>query len=124
LPPASIDAATLDAVRDTCARHPRRPFVLPRTDVFGGSVYVNPDGQVSGGMAGVYLPPEPAEPLLELMQAIWQRWPECPPYQGVLERVVPHVTVAIVPNDPQQITTVVDFARPFLPIHARPKRSA
>ncbi len=44
----------------------------------------------------LYLAPEPAEPLLDLMRRIWERWPECPPYGGTIpaDRVRPHLTVS------------------------------
>ncbi|MHB1539272.1 MAG: nucleotidyltransferase domain-containing protein [Solirubrobacteraceae bacterium] len=42
----------------------------------------------------VYLAPEPAGPFVELTRALAQRWPEFPPYGGVFEQIVPHLTVA------------------------------
>jgi 2'-5' RNA ligase len=44
------------------------------------------------GMA--YLAPEPPEPLIRLTDAIAERWPDYPPYEGVHETVIPHLTVA------------------------------
>jgi 2'-5' RNA ligase len=45
----------------------------------------------------VFLRPEPAEPFVELTRAIWERWPECPPYGGAHDEIVPHLTVATRP---------------------------
>jgi 2'-5' RNA ligase len=42
----------------------------------------------------LYLDPEPAGGLRELTSAIAQRWPEAPPYGGIFDEVVPHLTVA------------------------------
>jgi 2'-5' RNA ligase len=44
----------------------------------------------------LWLEPEPADLLLDLIRRIAARWPECPPYAGTiaLESVVPHLTVA------------------------------
>jgi len=43
----------------------------------------------------LYLAPEPAEPFIVMTQAIWQRFPEHPPYEGKFEEIVPHVTLAL-----------------------------
>lgn len=41
-----------------------------------------------------YLAPEPPEPFSRLTEAIVERWPDHPPYEGLHETVVPHLTVA------------------------------
>ena len=41
----------------------------------------------------VYLTPEPRKPFIELIEAVFARFPDRPPYGGAAERVVPHVTV-------------------------------
>ena len=45
------------------------------------------------GDSNVHLAPEPAEAFLGLTQRIHRRWPEHPPYGGVIETVIPHLTV-------------------------------
>ncbi len=46
--------------------------------------------------AGVlFLAPEPGEPFTALTEAIWRRWPQCPPYEGAYDEVVPHLTEAV-----------------------------
>ena len=50
----------------------------------------------------VWLTPEPAEPFVALTRAIVERYPEYPPYEGVHDAVIPHLTVAFhheVPRD-------------------------
>lgn len=48
----------------------------------------------------VYLPPEPADPFQRLTAAIAAEFPDYPPYGGVYETTVPHLTVAQdVPDD-------------------------
>lgn len=42
----------------------------------------------------VYLAPEPPEPFSRLSEAIVERWPGYPPYEGIHETVIPHLTVA------------------------------
>ncbi len=46
----------------------------------------------------VYLVPEPAEPFSRLTTAIATRWPEAPPYGGIYDDVIPHLTVAHTSN--------------------------
>jgi 2'-5' RNA ligase len=43
----------------------------------------------------LYLAPEPAQPFIELTEAVWRRWPYHPPYGGAYEEIVPHLTVAV-----------------------------
>jgi hypothetical protein len=48
----------------------------------------------------VYLAPEPVEPFRALTRAVHHRWPDYPPYNGVYDDVIPHVTVAATPPPP------------------------
>jgi hypothetical protein len=41
----------------------------------------------------LYLAPEPAEPFLDLIAALVDRFPLWPPYGGIHDTVVPHLTV-------------------------------
>lgn len=41
----------------------------------------------------LYLPPVPAAPFVALTEALMAAWPECPPYGGRFDTVVPHLTV-------------------------------
>lgn len=41
-----------------------------------------------------YLEPEPAAPFRELTAAVFARWPDHPPYEGIFDDVIPHLTVA------------------------------
>jgi len=43
----------------------------------------------------LWLAPEPAEPFQALTDAVWRRFPSCPPYRGEYQDVVPHLTVGI-----------------------------
>jgi len=42
----------------------------------------------------LYLAPEPAAPFIELTEALVHAFPAYPPFGGVHERIVPHLTVA------------------------------
>jgi 2'-5' RNA ligase len=41
----------------------------------------------------LYVSPEPAEPFIELVESLAARYPDYPPYDGVHDTIVPHVTV-------------------------------
>jgi 2'-5' RNA ligase len=41
----------------------------------------------------LWLAPEPSRPFRELTAAVWSEFPEHPPYEGVFDDVVPHLTV-------------------------------
>ena len=42
----------------------------------------------------LYVAPEPPDPFVELTEAIVARYPDYPPYEGVFDSIVPHLTVA------------------------------
>jgi len=42
----------------------------------------------------LYLEPEPVEPFIELIQLIAAQFPDTPPYEGIFDSVIPHLTVA------------------------------
>jgi hypothetical protein len=45
----------------------------------------------------VWLRPEPSAPFAALVDAVWRRFPEYPPYEGVHDVVIPHLTVSETP---------------------------
>lgn len=59
-----------------------RPFEVrfPRTGRFPGSLW---------------LAPEPAQPFHELIQCVAAAFPEHPPYEGLHDEVIPHLTLAL-----------------------------
>lgn len=42
----------------------------------------------------LYLEPDPAQPFLDLMAAIAARFPDHPPFGGIHDPIIPHLTVA------------------------------
>jgi 2'-5' RNA ligase len=66
----------------------------------------------------LYLDPEPAEAFAALTEAIAGEWPQHPPYGGVHETVIPHLTVAESEDDGllDRIATEVE---PQLPLRTR-----
>ena len=67
----------------------------------------------------LYLAPEPDEPFRLLTDAVHAAYPEHPPYEGVFEEVVPHLTAA--EGDRETLLRAEGELRPWLPIaaHAR-----
>ena len=63
-----------------------------------------------------YLAPEPPEPFARLTEAIAERWPNYPPYEGIHEVVIPHLTVAY--GDDALLDAVDADITPKLPIDA------
>lgn len=45
----------------------------------------------------VWLHPEPSAPFAALIDAVWRRFPDYPPYEGAHDVVIPHLTVSDVP---------------------------
>jgi 2'-5' RNA ligase len=63
------------------------------------------------------LVPDPAEPFIGLTEAIAERWPDYPPYEGAHDTVVPHLTVAH--GDDGLLAEAETDVAPALPIDAR-----
>ena len=67
----------------------------------------------------VYLAPEPAQPFVELTQALWRRFPDWPPYGGAHETITPHLTVAWQGKLDEAEADVA----PRLPLHGRAREA-
>jgi hypothetical protein len=78
--PDDVDEA---ALAETFAALPAFDFALDRVERFDAGP--------------VWLHPEPSEHFAALTHAVWQRFPDYPPYEGVFEVVIPHLTVSDVP---------------------------
>lgn len=79
LPPRQINEQILAVLRETIAGIPRFDVALTHVDWFGDTV--------------VWLAPQPDRPFRDLTAAVWQRFPEAPPYAGAHTEVVPHLTI-------------------------------
>jgi hypothetical protein len=77
--PSAIDDVVIG--RLACAMDSVRAFdcAFARCDWFGDEV--------------LWLAPEPDGPFRELTFAVWRAFPDYPPYGGVVDDVVPHLTV-------------------------------
>ena len=101
VPTEKIDERLHAELRELFASHSAFSFGLPRVARFPEVAW---------------LAPEPAEPFKGLIDAVASRFPDYPPYEGMHEEVIPHLTVAEGAADLQD---EVDAAlTPSLPLEA------
>ena len=62
----------------------------------------------------VWLAPEPAGPFIVMTEAMVDRFPDHPPYGGIHDDIVPHLTVA-----ERQLEEAAARVEPLLPLHSR-----
>ena len=108
LPPDAIDAAVLDRLT-TCIGQ-LAPFDFSLTTI----------GSFDPGV--LYLAPTPDEPFRQLTLAVWQGWPQAPPYGGRFAEIIPHLTIADVSDARLRDRIATEFAQVAsaeLPIRAR-----
>jgi hypothetical protein len=88
------DGADVDeeAISEVVASFPAFDFELDRVERFANGL--------------VWLHPEPSALFSALIEAVWRRFPDHPPYEGAHATVIPHVTVSEEPID-------VDIALPI-----------
>ena len=65
----------------------------------------------------LYLAPEPPEPFVHLTEALVASYPDYPPYDGIFDSIIPHVTVA--EGEPEVLDEAERDIRQALPITAR-----
>lgn len=110
--PDEIDSAVLDELRQCFERFLPFDFSLTGARRFPGVLYLSP---------------EPAEPFRELTLAIWDRWPNTPPYGGQYSDIVPHLCVAQIADEPQLDAVAEEFGSASagkLPIRATAREVA
>jgi 2'-5' RNA ligase len=74
-----------DALADLFSRFPAFDFALDRVDGFEDGV--------------VWLHPTATRQFADLTAAVFQRWPHYPPYEGLHDEPIPHLTVSETPID-------------------------
>jgi 2'-5' RNA ligase len=79
MPVEEVDEQLLGELRDLFASRPAFTFRLPRVARFPEVAW---------------LAPEPAKPFNDLIELIASRYPEYPPYEGIHDEVIPHLTIA------------------------------
>ncbi|MFG3639447.1 2'-5' RNA ligase family protein [Micromonospora sp. NPDC047762] len=103
LPPQQLDEQVLAVLRETIAGIPRFDVALTDVGWFGDTV--------------VWLAPQPARPFRELTSAVWQQFPEAPPYAGAHSDVVPHLTIGHDAAKPT-LNHAAETISTYLPINA------
>ena len=78
LPPGRLDARVRRELADIAAAHDAFDIRFTAIGRFPGLLY---------------LAPEPAGPFVQLTEACAERFPDFPPYGGVHDEIVPHLTV-------------------------------
>ena len=68
----------------------------------------------------VWIEPEPADPFLALTAAVVARWPDYPPYGGIFDSVVAHLTIA--EFDVAPLAEIEAEAARYLPFSAAAER--
>jgi 2'-5' RNA ligase len=79
LPVAHVTTSVLDRVQEALQAIEAFDCHLERTEWFDDRV--------------LWLAPVPDSPFRQITQALWTAFPECPPYGGAFNDVVPHLTV-------------------------------
>jgi 2'-5' RNA ligase len=80
VPAPELDSAVASRLRGVCQCFAPFDYVLARFKRFADDV--------------LYIAPEPPEPFTALVRALSSEFPDYPPYEGIHNDVVPHVTVA------------------------------
>lgn len=65
----------------------------------------------------LWLDPQPAAPIIELVERVVRRWPKFPPFGGAFPDIVAHLTLADRQN-PTTMTDVVGDVGPRLPLRS------
>ncbi|HEY5488747.1 MAG TPA: 2'-5' RNA ligase family protein [Candidatus Limnocylindrales bacterium] len=100
MPPSELKDDVRRRVEEIIAAEPAFPLVLASIARFPNVVYLEPD---------------PTEPFRRLTRALAAAFPNYPPYEGVYDAVVPHLTVAAdVPDD--YLDAAAHALPPTLPI--------
>ena len=80
VPAEEIGEELVAELRDLFADQPAFAFTLARVGRFADVAWLAPD---------------PSDPFRRLTDLIFSRYPEYPPYEGLHEEVIPHLTVAM-----------------------------
>ena len=70
----------------------------------------------------LYLAPQQPEPFVRLTHALVAEWPEHPPYEGAIDTVIPHLTVAE-SADRSLLDRIAAELEPQLPIELRVRQA-
>jgi hypothetical protein len=104
VPAAKIDASVEDRLVSLFGRFEPFDYVLRRFEYFESGV--------------LYLDPEPRAPFIDLVRALTAEFPDYPPYEGVHDDVIPHMTV-VESEDAELLEEIRLETEPRLPIACR-----
>jgi len=106
--PRGIDAIVTDTLSACFSAHKPIDFELNRVRRFPQET--------------LYLEPDPDQPFRQLTEAVWQRFPETPPYGGRWPDIVPHLSIGQFQEEgtlAQAMRDVSQLWQGALPIRAR-----
>jgi 2'-5' RNA ligase len=103
VPPDRVSEDVIDEVARVVEGFAPFGFELAHLAEFDGEVF--------------YLAPQPADPFVAITRALWDRFPDHPPFGGRFETIVPHLSVAGVPFGATR-EAVEDLLGADLPISA------
>jgi hypothetical protein len=104
LPPGRLTAEVLAEIAKLVGARAAFDFSLARTGRFGETT--------------LYVEPDPTEPFVDLTMAVFERFPEAPPYGGGVDAVRPHLTVGH-SDDPQALDPAEAAVSAALPVASR-----
>ena len=110
-PPDEIGDAAIEKLNQCFAGFRAFDFTLATIRRFPGGV--------------LYLAPEPDESFRRLIMAVWDCYPETPPYGGRYSNIVPHLTVAQLTDESRPTRSSASSREPlrdgwlFTPPHAK-----
>jgi 2'-5' RNA ligase len=102
---SKVDAPTWQEIVGALRPFRRFAFRLTRTGYFHGEPHV------------LYLVPQPSSRFVEMTETLAAAFPDTPPYEGALDEVVPHVSVAD-RNDVELLAEIEADLKRHLPIGA------
>ncbi|SDC67940.1 2'-5' RNA ligase family protein [Nocardioides lianchengensis] len=103
----SLDGHARERLTAVVARTTPFEVVLERVATF-------PDGII-------HLVPEPARPFQELTMRLFAAFPECPPYAGAYDEVLPHLTLDLRSSEVSEASTRAALAD-LLPVRVHAER--
>jgi len=90
----------IETLREACRSIETFPFSFTEVRRFPSTVYLHPDK---------------SEAFVEITKTLAQLWPQCEPYNGIHDEVIPHLTVAD-HVDIRSLVMVEDSLRRHLPV--------
>lgn len=103
VPPDRINQLVLDRLAEAVGSVPAFDVTLARLSWFGHNV--------------LWLAPEPEHPFRALTTAVWERFPDHPPYRGAHADLVPHLTIGA-DASLERLQRAAMAIRPLLPIRS------